>query len=157
MSSLGHDRLPKKSNEGVEMKTLKQVADELGIDKQRVARWVRNNVKDVVKKKGANGETVVLDEEQERQVKAHFIVKAERGSKTMPNQSEPVRDVANDLVKLERENAVLNERVRGLEKENALLRERLDQADQALTREQMQSRGFWSRLGQKLLGDGSKK
>lgn len=139
------------------MKTLKQIADELGIDKQRVARWVRNNVKDVVKEKGANGETVVLDEDQERQVKAHFIEKAESGSKTMVTQSQSGGDLAKDVVRLERENAVLNERVRGLEKENALLRERLDQADQALTREQMQSRGFWSRLGQKLLGDGSKK
>lgn len=136
------------------MKTLKDVADELGIDKQRVARYVRNNVTDVVKEKTARGETVVLNDEQYYQVKAHFIEKSEAGSPTMVTTSQNGGDPQKDVVRLERENAVLNERVRGLERENDLLREQLAAAGAALEREQLQSRGFWSRLGQKLLGSG---
>ena len=55
---------------------------------------------------------------------------------------------------MQAENAELRARIDGLERENELLRERLQVADDALKREQLQKRGFWNRLGQKLLGDG---
>ena len=66
-----------------------------------------------------------------------------------------MQHVAAPDAEMLQEIATLRERVAGLEKENALLRERLEVADAALEREQMQARGFWSKLGQKLLGSGS--
>lgn len=64
---------------------------------------------------------------------------------------------AADFAVLQIENARLQERVNGLERENALLRERIQAADAALEREQHRAAGFWSRLGQRLLGDGENK
>lgn len=136
------------------MKTCKQIADELGIDKQRVSRWVKNNLKDVQREASQGGNAVVLDEDQERQVKAYFITKAEKGSRTMQSASQNAFEDVKDAQRLELENAVLNERVRGLERENELLRGQVAQLGGALEREQQRARGFWSRLGQKLLGAG---
>lgn len=63
-------------------------------------------------------------------------------------QLEQVRDALHDT---ELEAARLRAEVDGLRSENSLLRERLEVADAALRREQEQARGFWNRLGQKLL------
>lgn len=64
---------------------------------------------------------------------------------------EQVREALHDA---ELEAARLRAEVEGLRSENSLLRERLEVADAALRREQEQARGFWSRLGQRLLGSG---
>ena len=63
---------------------------------------------------------------------------------------------ADEVSSLQLANAVLKARIDAMERENRLLKERLDKADEALEREQMQARGFWGALGQKLLGNGKK-
>lgn len=70
--------------------------------------------------------------------------------KSRPRQTSSNDEAMNELkVKIAR----LEERVESLEREKSLLLERLEVADAALEREQMQSRSFWNRLGQKLLGN----
>lgn len=76
---------------------------------------------------------------------------AKREAKDTQSFPQSLRD---DFAALRVENAKLEERCRGLERENELLRERLGEADAALKREQLQARGFWARLGQRLLGSG---
>lgn len=65
-----------------------------------------------------------------------------------------LEQVQKALHDAELEAARLRAEVDGLKSENDLLRERLGVADKALERAQEQGRGFWSRLGQKLLGPG---
>lgn len=61
---------------------------------------------------------------------------------------------SDEVISLQIENAALKAENDGLKREIELLKERIAVADLALEREQMQVRGFWSRLGQKLLGNG---
>lgn len=57
------------------MATIKQVADELGVSKQRVARWVRNHFRTDSLNLSEHGgrPTYDLTEEQVMEVKQHFI------------------------------------------------------------------------------------
>ena len=81
-------------------------------------------------------------------VAAYFSGKtSESATPSATGVATPVADLLQDV-------ATLKERVAGLERENDLLRERLKIADAALEREQLQPRGFWSNLSQKLLGSG---
>lgn len=83
----------------------------------------------------------------------HQVTQCDAPSDAVLTRLERLRDALHDA---EVENARLRAEVDGLRGENALLLERLRVADAALEREQMQARGFWSRLGRKLLGDGEK-
>lgn len=67
--------------------------------------------------------------------------------------SDGVQMSAQEFAELKTRLAVLEERCAGYERTIAALRERAESAEGALEREQMQARGFWSRLGQKLLKD----
>lgn len=135
------------------MATIKQVADDLGISKQRVANYVRKHMKDVHRTTSQGGEAVCLDDEQVRQVKAHFIAMAERGDKRMQPRDEPVNDV--------RENPLENPAVRAVvaqyEARISDMQGEIERLHAALEREQNAHVGFWHRLGQRLLGDGTEK
>ncbi|MBS4897348.1 MAG: HTH domain-containing protein [Gordonibacter pamelaeae] len=124
------------------MATVKELAEELGVSPQTVRRYV----KDVMGVATQPRKTLQLDANQASLVAAHF------SGKTMTSATESATPVATEVADLLQDVATLRERVAGLERENELLKERLEIADAALEREQMQARGFWSRLGQKLLG-----
>lgn len=124
------------------MTTIKELSDRLGVSPQTIRRFVKKELGVAMQER----KTLHLDAAQCSIIAAHF---------NRENNDENEKSATDDFASMAQEIATLKERVAGLERENALLRERLDVADAALEREQMQARGFWSRLGQKLLGGGS--
>lgn len=122
------------------MASVKEISEKLGISPQTVRRYVKSELGVATQPR----KMLQLDATQCSLIAAHFAGK-------MP-KSETV--VATDSAEVLQEVATLKERVAGLERENELLRERIEVADKALEREQMQARGFWSKLGRKLLGEG---
>lgn len=122
------------------MATIKELSDKLEVSPQTIRRFVKKEFGIVPEPR----KPIILDANQCNIVAAHFA------AETLGDVSE----VATPNQEMAQEVATLRERVAGLERENELLRERLQKADEALEREQMQARGFWSRLGQKLLGSG---
>lgn len=123
------------------MTTVKELADELGVSPQTIRRYVKNELGVAMQPR----KTLQLDANQASAVAAHFSGKTK----------ESALDVSTGDAELLQEVATLRERVAGLERENELLRDQLETVNAALEREQMQARGFWSRLGQKLLGESS--
>lgn len=145
------------------MITVRELAEELGVSPQTVRRYVTRELGVATEPRKA----LQLDADQASIVADHF---KDRKRQVGPSKGAEGggADVATPAVTLENNVAAgvaeLRERVAALEAENAglrsendLLRERLEVADKALEREQMQARGFWSRLGQKLLGSGKEK
>lgn len=124
------------------MTTVKELSDELGVSPQTIRRYVKNELGVATQPR----KMLQLDANQASAVAAHFSGKTQKSE----------TPVATHEAEFLQEVATLKERVAGLERENQLLRERLETADAALEREQMQARGFWSKLGQKLLGDGKR-
>lgn len=145
------------------MPTIREIAGQYGVSKSTARRWIKDCLPDVF-----NGERVNLDEAQMHRL-AHFIAERELASIRDDSDSNGSRiiQITDDgavseslmerIRELEIENASLRAVNDSLERSNELLLERLRVADEALEREQMQARGFWSRLGQKLLGDGREK
>ena len=149
------------------MATIREIANEYGVSKSTARRWAQACVPEAF-----GGGRVVLDDSQMHRL-AHFVAQRElpatRGDSVVNGSwsvhapvhepfGEPVGEpVLERLRGLELENAALRAANESLERSNELLLERLRVADAALEREQMQARGFWSRLGQKLLGEGGKK
>lgn len=123
------------------MTTVKELADELGVSPQTIRRYVKNELGVAMQPR----KTLQLDANQASAVAAHFSGKTQ----------ESAIDVSTGDAELLQEVATLRERVAGLERENELLRGQLETMNAALEREQMQARGFWSKLGQKLLGESS--
>lgn len=136
----------------MEMTTIKQVADDLGISKQRVANYVRKHMKDVHRTTSQGGEAVCLNDEQVRQVKAHFIDMAERGDKRMQPRVEPVNDVPQNPLEDPAVRAVIAQ----YEARISDMQTEIERLHAALEREQSSHVGFWSRIGRKLLGDGTR-
>lgn len=163
------------------MTTVKELAETLGISKSTVRRRIREALPDLAVD---GGMAIDLSPEQVHQVVHHMTRRdavssgAVGAALTSGNsvlsasddagmvhqvarfgapydavvaQLEQVREKLHDA---ELEAARLRAEVDGLKSENDLLRERLTIADKALERAQEQGRGFWSRLGQKLLGPG---
>lgn len=126
------------------MVTVKELADELGVSTQTVRRYVKNELGVATQPR----KMLHLDTNQASAVAAYF------SGKTSESATPSATDVATPVADLLQDVATLKERVAGLERENDLLRERLKIADAALEREQLQPRGFWSNLSQKLLGSG---
>lgn len=122
------------------MTTIRELANKLEVSPQTIRRFVKKELGIIPEPR----KPIMLDANQCNIVAAHFA------ADTLGN----VPEVAISLQESLQEVAALKERVAGLERENELLRDRLQKADEALEREQLQSRGFWSRLGQKLLGSG---
>ena len=134
------------------MTTIKEHSEQLGVSPQTIRRYVKNELGVATQPR----KMLQLDANQASAVAAHFSGKTqESATQSATHVATVLQHVAAPDAEMLQEIATLRERVAGLEKENALLRERLEVADAALEREQMQARGFWSKLGQKLLGSGS--
>ena len=102
------------------MKTLKQIADELGIDKQKVYRFVqKNHIKEADEVK----QTKRYDETAESLIKAHFShVTASNERSSEPHQKGSSDALLNQLL---RELDFKNEQIRALQEENSNLIEAL--------------------------------
>lgn len=124
----------------------RKLADTLGVSQQSIRNFAKKSIPRFANVgKGAweftpEEASIIADHFKDRLHGAGDVAKDESGQV----------DLQNAL----RELAVCRATCAGLERENQILRERLAKADEALEREQMCSRGFWSRLGQRLLGDG---
>lgn len=132
------------------MPTVKEIATKLGVSPQTVRRFVKSEFQIEPQARKA----IVLSDEQASIVAAHFadVATPETPTKSVaPDDNERVAELLQRIAILEVDVATFKERVAGLERERDLLKEQLDAMHNALEREQMQSRGFWSRLGQKLL------
>ena len=135
------------------MTTIKQIAEQYGVSKSTARRWVLQCFPNA----SADGAKVELDAGQ-MHVLAEYA--ASRGAIHEPirkTHNEPYlnRDVSFwnaskeiQMARYEAENEALLKRCESLETE-------IERLHAALEREQMQARGFWSKLGQKLLGTGS--
>ena len=143
------------------MPTVKELADELGVSAQTIRRYVKQELHVASEPRKA----LQLDATQAAIVADHFKGKtAAKVRKAADNKNDvatgndellqQVATLKGDVATLRETVATLKERVAGLERENTLLREQLDNSNKALEREQMQRVGFWSRLGQRLLGSG---
>lgn len=132
------------------MTTIKELSEQLGVSPQTIRRYVKRELGVATQER----KMLQLDATQAAIVADHFC--KDKQGKRIELEEPSATLVATDVADLLQQVAALNERVAGLERENSLLRERLEVADAALEREQMQARGFWSRLGQKLLGSGGK-
>lgn len=142
------------------MTTVRELAEELGVSTQTIRRYIKQELGVATEPR----KMLQLDATQAAIVADHF-----KGAKGQHNRNkegiitsdnvatESVTnndDVAALVTELKIRVAGLEAENDGLKRENELLRDRLAEADRALEREQMQSRGFWNRLGQKLLGSG---
>lgn len=136
------------------MTTVKELSDELGVSRTTILKFCKEelNLKTEPRKAlqlSANQCSVIAN-----RFSAIKLVKQEVSEKETDNT--PKRDLqlrAEEVSSLQQENAKLKAENEGLREQIALYRERLEVADAALEREQMQARGFWSKLGQKLIGD----
>lgn len=163
------------------MTTVKELAETLGISKSTVRRRIREALPDLAT---GEGSAITLTPEQVHQVVHHMTrrdavssdavgaalasgnsVSSASGDAVLTHQMARfgapddavvtrLEQVQKALHDAELEAARLRAEVDGLKAQNDLLRERLEVADAALERAQEQGRGFWSRLGQKLLGPG---
>lgn len=163
------------------MTTLAEVSEQYGVSKSTATRWARaacpeafghggkvdlsrdqlhalaDHVTRVTGSDDARHDSVgdSVEKRAESCGDSEKRVTGKRVMKRVTGEDDARHDsVVTRLHELEVEAAELRARVAGLESENELLRGRLEQADKALEREQMQARGFWNRLGQKLLGGG---
>lgn len=159
------------------MPTIKEISDEYGVSKSTMRRWIKECMPDLF-----DGKRLNLNESQMHEL-ADFIAKNKSNynkdkvidvtfEETTESENkafnEPIYEAIdsatlNRINELEAENTYLEimngslqREIDSLKRENELLLDRLKVADAALEREQMQARGFWSRLGQKLLGKGKK-
>lgn len=163
------------------MTTVRELAETLGVSRSTVRRRIREALPDL---DVDGGRAIDLSAEQVHQVVhhmtrrdavssdavgaalasvnsvssasgdaglAHQVTRCGASDDAVVTRLEQVREALHDA---ELEAARLRSEVEGLKSENDLLRERLEVADKALERAQEQGRGFWSRLGQKLLGPG---
>lgn len=136
------------------MATVKELADELGVSKTSVLKYCKEELHLQTEAR----RTLQLSANQCAVVANHFSAVDQRKSIQTENQTENhlqtcVQLRADEVFSLQHESAALKAENEGLREQVALLKERLEVADAALEREQMQARGFWSRLGQKLLGE----
>lgn len=135
------------------MTTVKELAEELGVSPQTIRRFVRDELHVATQERKA----LQLDATQASIVADHFkdrtASKRDKTDKAVEyiQQQEMLQRIAAYEVEV----ATLKERVAGLERENSLLRMQLESSNKALEREQMNSVGFWKRVGQRLLGSGS--
>ena len=138
--------------EGLQMTTVREIADELGVSKTAVLKFC----KEELRLKTEPRKTLQLSANDCSAIAARFS--ADRLDKRKESENKGLHSglqlTAQEITALQIENAELKARMEGLERENELLRERLEVADATLEREQQQRRGFWGRLGQKLLGSG---
>lgn len=133
------------------MATIAEVAKAAGVSPQTVRRFLKTELGMKLEPRKATN----LNINEASRVVDHFAKQGRSVANSVSaSEQERLESIAARNNELLQQVATLNERVAGLQRENDLLRERLSIADDALKREQQQSRGFWHRLGMKLLGDG---
>ena len=134
------------------MTTVREIAEELGVSKTAVMKFC----KEELHLKTEPRKALQLSANQCSVIADRFSADEREKQHETENQGLQIglQLAAHEVFSLQAENAELRARIDGLERENELLRERLQVADEALKRAQLQKRGFWNRLGQKLLGDG---
>lgn len=137
------------------MTTVRELSERLGVSKTAILKYAKEELKLTTEPRKA----LQLSANQCAVVADHFSgVKQEVCKENAQTENlelkTSVQLSADEVFSLQKENAALKARIEGLEDQISLLHERLEVADAALEREQMQARGFWSRLGQKLLGTG---
>lgn len=133
------------------MPTVKELAEELGVSRQAVRDFVKNELGVKMEPRKPTILTV-----NEASAAANYFAK-KRSSNAKDNAAvdqEEYRKLAQRCSDALQECAVLKATLAGLQRENDLLRERLSVADEAIREERRRSLGFWHRLGMKLLGDG---
>lgn len=148
------------------MLTIREVALRYGVSKSTMRRWIKECMPEIF-----DGKKIVLNDDQLQQL-ADYISKKNLINKEIDINLNEARisherftesdenasfELLEQLYKLKAENMAQREIIRTLEETNKTLVERLKSADKALEREQNMRIGFWSRLGQKLLGDGRQK
>lgn len=135
------------------MPTIKEIGEQYNVSKSTARRWIEACMPEVL-----NGSRVNLNDSQMHQL-AQYVSSNElapSGKDSIKTDSRTVHEsndesFMNRLHELEIENASLRAQNESLERSNEMLLERLKVADAALEREQQMARGFWNRLGQKLL------
>lgn len=137
------------------MTTVKELADELGVSRTTILKFCKEEMKLKTEPRRA----LQLSANQCSVVANHFSavdqVNQEKTEKQTENLSaHGLQMRADEVFSLQQKNAALEAENEGLREQISLLKERLEVADAALEREQLQARGFWSKLGQKLLGGG---
>lgn len=134
------------------MTTVRELSKKLGVSKTAILKYAKEELQLTTEPRKA----LQITASQCAVIADHFsdvkqeVCKENARTENLELQTS-VQLSANQIFSLQAENAALRERVSGLEEQVSMLRERLEVADAALEREQMQARGFWSRLGQKLL------
>lgn len=137
------------------MTTIRQISEKYGVSKSTARRWVMACFPDL----DSGGSTIDLDANQVQMVASYAdsrgVVRMNQEEPSL-NYGESILNGSRDaiLARFEAENESLLNRCESLEREIERLHEELGRMHGALEREQMQARGFWSRLGQKLLGAG---
>lgn len=129
------------------MKTIKQIADDLGVSKQIVSRYVSKTFQNVSRE--AN--RILLNDQQEQQIKEHFS----RRKNVSKNDSKSYQTVSDDTILMQSISRQLEEKDRQIE----TLQKLLDQEQQLhmATKQEVarlleapkreENRGsFWSRL-----------
>lgn len=124
------------------MTTIRELSEQLGVSAQTIRRYVKQELGVATKER----QTLQLDANQAALVADHF-------TRSKAKKEEPA---TNRVAELEQDVAVLRERVAGLEQQVSILKTQLEAANAALEREQQAHVGFWARLGQRLLGSGSR-
>lgn len=134
------------------MTTVKELSEQLGVSKTAILKYA----KEELGLKTEPRKTLQLTANQCSVIADRFSASEQVKDGETENQGLQLgfQLSADEVFSLQKENAALKAKIIGLEDQISLLRERLEVADAALEREQMQARGFWSRLGQKLLGSG---
>ena len=136
------------------MTTVKELSEQLGVSKTAILSYC----KDELHLHTEPRKTLQLSANDCAAVCSRFAdgnSQRAAGMQETENQvgSDGVQISAQEFADLKTRLAVLEERCAGYERTIAALRERAKNTKKALEREQMQARGFWSRLGQKLLKD----
>lgn len=137
------------------MTTVKELSEQLGVSKTSILKFC----KEELKLQTTARRSLQLSANQCSVIANRFPANDQVKRESTENQTENhlqtcVQLSADEFADLKTRLAASEAECAGLRREIELLRERLEVADKALEREQLQARGFWSRLGQKLLGGG---
>lgn len=141
------------------MTTVRELADKLGVSKSAILDFAKSELGIKPEPRKA----VQFDQNQTAVICSHFQKSAQLQqvadqqllqSTAVLSADQTAVDCSLQMAELQIENARLQATVNGLEQQIQLLRDQLDVANAALEREQQRATGFWSRLGQKLLGSG---
>ena len=93
-------------------KTIKQIADEIGVSKQRVYRYIKNRITDAHQ----TTSVIQIDDAAEKSIKSHFFEKIVSGDVHHDVHQNRISDAVNDAVinMLKKELEIKNEQIKDL-------------------------------------------